>query len=254
LETIVAAFRRVVAPTRLTLEQSVTLANAPAVPVARLGQWLLRSRAIRTDAERAIVARLADAASEAVAGELAAWALPVVGAAGAYDVDRVVAFFDARPATTRASALAWLTPQSAGWADPTLFARLLETPFDDVRFALLAILNERAKLPGAGPDALTPLWAGVLLNIHRGGRAKLTALRQISAAVIAAPDAARTLLPLVAVAIRSVRPPEARTGLAAVVTAVDREPSLRPLVERLLPELKLPATFTASTAPRGDAA
>jgi hypothetical protein len=41
------------------------------------------------------------------------------------------------------------------------------------------------------------------------------------------------------VAIRSVRFPEARGGLSAVVRAVDARPELEPLVSRYLPELKL---------------
>ena len=46
-------------------------------------------------------------------------------------------------------------------------------------------------------------------------------------------------MPVVAVAIRSVRPPEARHGLAAVVGAVERVPTLASEVSRFLPELQL---------------
>jgi hypothetical protein len=79
----------------------------------------------------------------------------------------------------------------------------------------------------------------VLLNIHRGGRAKLSALRQISDRILREPQNAKTLLPVLAIAIRSVRPPEARHGLAAIVTAVDRLPNLADEVKRELPELEL---------------
>jgi hypothetical protein len=81
----------------------------------------------------------------------------------------------------------------------------------------------------------------VLLGIHRGGRSKLTALRHISDAVARDPHNAAALLPVLAVAIRSVRLPEARTGLAAVLGAVERAPALAGDVARFLPELQLPA-------------
>jgi hypothetical protein len=41
------------------------------------------------------------------------------------------------------------------------------------------------------------------------------------------------------VAIRSVRGPEARHGLAAIVAAVDARPDLEPLLKKHLPELSL---------------
>ncbi len=48
-------------------------------------------------------------------------------------------------------------------------------------------------------------------------------------------------MPVLGVAIRSVRPPEARHGLAAVVTAVERIPELARDVGQYLPELQLNA-------------
>src|SRR5205823_1973982 len=117
-----------------------------------------------------------------------------------------------------------------------------ETPYDDVRFALVADLKSRATLPGSSANSLVLLWSSVLLGIHRGGRAKLIALRQISDAVARDPHDAAALLPVLAVAIRSVRPPEARTGLAAVVGAVERAPALTDDVARFLPELQLPTS------------
>jgi len=52
------------------------------------------------------------------------------------------------------------------------------------------------------------------------------------------PETAHVLLPVLVVAIRSVREPEARHGLAAVVSAVEHQPSLIDTVKRLLPELQ----------------
>ena len=63
--------------------------------------------------------------------------------------------------------------------------------------------------------------------------------RQISDALRNHPENAELLLPVLAVAIRSVRSPEARAGLAAVVAAVEARPELESLIGRVLPELEL---------------
>ena len=77
---------------------------------------------------------------------------------------------------------------------------------------------------------LTHVWTTVLLGVHRGGRAKLTALRQISQAIADEPDRAERLMPVLTVAIRSVRPPEARAGLSAILSAVAARPELEAML------------------------
>jgi hypothetical protein len=238
LDAIARAMRKHIRPDRLTPAQGVDVAMAEPVPVARLGLEFLRAMPV-TPTDHAELARLADARSSVVGGEIAAWALGVLGMT--YDVDPVSRFFDSANARVRAAAFDWVRSDAGALAyrDPALFARLLETPYDDVRLALVADLQTRAVLPGQGPASLSALWAGVLLGIHRGGRAKLTALRQVSDAVSREPAHAATLLPVLAVAIRSVRVPEARVGLSAIVTAVERAPALATRVASLLPELTL---------------
>jgi len=232
-------FRKHVRPDRLTVDQAVDLATSRPVPVARLGLEMLRKLNTNTDAARTSIARLAAARSESIARDLATFALSIVGTSDHYAVDNVSPFFDSLLAPTRAGAWDWLTEKSPGWNDPALWSRLLETPYDDVRLQLVAALEQRTRFPGVASESLSTLWAPVLLAIHRGGRDKLTALRQISAAIRDNPAAAEPLLPVLAVAIRSVRGPEARHGLAAVVAAVDARPDLEPLLKRHLPELSL---------------
>lgn len=243
LETIARVMRTYVTPDRVTLAQAVELACAAPVPVARLGLDLLRDKSVTSSVDRETVARLADARSEAVAAELVAWALPRVGAPEAYAVDVVVRFFDALIRPMREAAWVWLTnadPRPPAYDDPAFWSRLIETPYDDLRLHLVTDLKRRATLPGVGPDTLGPaLWAPVLLGIHRGGRAKLTALRQVGDAVARDPARAGPLLPVLAVAIRSVRVPEARHGLAAVVGAVEANRALADAVRQHLPELDL---------------
>jgi hypothetical protein len=200
---------------------------------------MLRQLNTNSDAARASIARLASARSESIAKDIAVFALSIVGTPDHYHVDNVSPFFDSLLAPTRSGAWDWLTDKSPGWNDPALWARLLETPYDDVRLKLVAALEKRTKFPGVGTETLSTLWAPVLLAIHRGGRAKLTALRQISNAIRENPQSAEPLLPVLAVAIRSVRGPEARHGLAAIVAAVDARPDLEPLLKKHLPELSL---------------
>ena len=118
---------------------------------------------------------------------------------------------------------------------------LIETPYDDIRFNVVRELQHRAKLPGIGAEQVSVVWATVLLGVHRGGRTKLMALKQISRAIEAEPARAEPLLPVLAVAIRSVRMPEVRTGLSALVSAVEAHPPLSAAVEKHFPELRISA-------------
>lgn len=225
------------------------MSTARATPVARMGLAWLRDRAINSDADRVALSRLADSQCEAVGVDAAQFALTHLGRQQLYKPETVSPFFDSLNAEVRRGAWEWLQPDSAGYDDATLWSRLLETPYDDVRLKLVAELNERTR--GADvPRALqrqdtTPLWTSVLLGVHRGGRAKLTALRQISQALADQPDRAEQLLPVLVVAIRSVRPPEARAGLSAILSAVAVRPELEQMLTQHLPELRLlPAEAT----------
>jgi hypothetical protein len=239
LETICRLMASHVRAGRLDLRQCVELACAKAVPVSRLGFDFLQNRDVRTEQDREIIAQLAAARCAKTGEAIARWALERLGTADVYRVDRVAAFFDSLLAEVREGAWAWLTPSASGWNDPELWSRLLESPYDDVRMHFVSALQQRLAAPGLDASRLSALWVSVLLGIHRGGRHKLIALRQISDAVRGNPQSAETLLPVLALAIRSVRVPEARAGLAAVVAAVDARPELADVIARHLPELQL---------------
>ena len=239
LAAICDLMRKHVAAERLTLEQCLDVACAAATPAARIGLDFLKQRALTTPERRARLARLADARCAAVAGELAGFALAVVGAQDTYDRGAVLALFDSLSGEIRRVAWAWLGPPCPGWHDAVLWCRLLETPFDDIRMGLVDTLTRRADLPGADPDALEPLWCSVLLGVHRGGRQKLKAVRQVARALADDSRRADALLPVLAVAVRSVRAPERRAGLAAVVGLLAARADLADAVEAALPELEL---------------
>lgn len=208
-----------VKPDRVTLAQSLEMAKAAPVPVSRLGLGFLKGRAVAAG-EHALVSELAATACAATAGEAAAWAL----ASGAPGVETATRFFDSPHAAARHAAWDWL-PGSALADDAQLWARLCETPYDDVRARMIAALEKRAKGPATARD-LAPVWAAVLLGVHRGGRAKLAAVRQLAAAMERDPARADALMPVLRVAARSIRRPEFRAGLAAIAGAVSRRPEL----------------------------
>ncbi len=118
-----------------------------------------------------------------------------------------------------------------------LWGALSESPYDDARSFLVKHLAEREE--SLGSDTLRRVWAATLLAVHRGGRAKRGALNQIAERVARKPAEAEALLPLLGIALRSVRAPERRTALAAVARAALREPRLQGALARALPELKL---------------
>jgi hypothetical protein len=84
---------------------------------------------------------------------------------------------------------------------------------------------------------LFPVWTSVLLGVHRGGRSKPVAVRQLAAAVLRAPGRADELLPVLAAAARSTRAPEARAALSALAGLHAAAPALADAVARHCPEL-----------------
>jgi hypothetical protein len=242
LAVICQAMSERVRPERLDLAQCVALACARTTPVARLGLAWLKNRKISSEQDRQALARLAEAKCEAEGAEIAAFGLSILGTPEAYRADTVVKFFDSLNAEVRRGAWNWLTPQSPGYNDPELWGRLLETPYDDVRIQLIGQLSHRVRSGSSltNRQDFTGIWTAVLLGVHRGGRAKLQALRQVSAAMAEHPEQAEQLIPVLAIAIRSVRPPEVRAGLSAILSAVSAKPELEQALTQRIPELRLP--------------
>jgi hypothetical protein len=237
LATLVAVFSRHVTPERLTLGQTLDLACAKPVSLARIGLTMLQARTLSA-AEIPTLTRLGEAQCSATAAELTRLALAHLGTSERYKAEWVTPFFDSRIREVRDAAWSWLVSPSAGYNDPVLWSRLSETPFDDLRLTFIDHLAVRERSQNLNTDQLAPIWCAVLLGVHRGGRQKLKAVRQIANAVIDKPSDAARLLPVLVVAVRSVRGPEMRAGLAAVLSVVDRCPGLTSTVHTLLPELQ----------------
>ncbi|MCA9068953.1 MAG: hypothetical protein KDA84_08525, partial [Planctomycetaceae bacterium] len=90
LETICRVMAAKVSGERLSLADCIRLSIAEPTPVARLGFGFLQKRSLTTEEDRNALTQLSEAECQAIGGELAAWALPILGPADIYQCDRVL--------------------------------------------------------------------------------------------------------------------------------------------------------------------
>ena len=156
-------------------------------------------------------------------------------------------YLDSRHADVRAEGWSWFQEEPRARDDVEVWRRLLESPYDDVRLKLVADLEHRLAsrdddwLETGRLDAelMKLMWASVLLNVRRGNRVKPLVVRQLVGRMNKRPNEAPALLPILSVALRSVRGPEWRAGLAGVVQIASRRPELEKEVIAAFPELKM---------------
>ncbi len=235
LERLSALLTRRLDPARVTLPDAVRLATHRSKPVADLGFTLLQGRAYAAN-DAADLLPLAQAECVAVRPGVAHWLRAMLTAFDPTRADWVLEFLDSKHADVRAVGWEWLN-ESPLKDEPTVWHRLVESPYDDVRGPLVAALAERAN--GVDANTVRMLWATVLLNVAHGGRHKPGAVARIVERLTAYPAEADMLLPLLSVAVRSLRGPEFRAGLAGVVTLAENNPDLLPAVRHRFPELEL---------------
>jgi hypothetical protein len=231
---------------RVPVGAAVAMACKRQKVLARLGfDWLRRKSITGEDDCRALFG-LREAEADDLRPEMIAWARGVLAASPDFQPEWVLEFLDHRHADVRAAGWKWLREDGRVRENVLIWQRLLESPFDDVRLQLVAHLEERApaerQVPDRGrldPEMVRLLWASVLLNVHRGSRQKPWVVRQMVERLTRKPEEAGVLLPILAVALRSVRGPEWRAGLAGIVTLAERHPELEPQVRAAFPELRL---------------
>ncbi len=238
LPMICRAMKNHVSAARLDTPELMQLASSEPVPVAEFGFNLLKTRHSEQPLTVADLVSMSHVRCEALAGEITTWVLTELDSE-LYQTDGVIEFFDALSPAIRSASMDWLEmPDSRGHNDPALWARLIETPFDDTRLRLVDCLHRRTSLPGTETDALAPIWCAVVLGVHRGGRTKCKAIAQMQTAIVQQPARADELLPVLVVAARSLRAPERRSALAAVAAIVAQNGQLQARIQRLLPELQ----------------
>jgi len=245
LEILCELMATKVRPEQLTLAQVVGLAGSRPLPVARLGFTWLRSRKPQSDQDCRALLGLVEAEAEALRPELVRWAREVLNGSPLFQAGWVLEYLDSRHADVRAEGWAWLQQEPRARDDVQIWQRLLESPYDDVRLSLVADLEQRvaqgdpaaAAQAALDPELVRFLWASVLLNIHRGGRTKPVVVQQMVRRASRRPEEAPLLLPILGVALRSIRGPEWRAGLAGVVRLVEQHPELEGPMRQAFPEL-----------------
>ena len=224
-------------PARLTLAQCVELACARPAPVAEVGLRWTKQKPINGAADLIAVLGLSRAEAPKVREEAITWVVGLLETTKGARAEHVRELFDARHANVRALGLALFVRAERYRENMLLWAALSESPYDDVRAFLVRHLKERESI--FEPETLRHVWVTILLGVHRGGKSRRAALRQIAERVARRPAEASSLLPLLGIALRSVRPSERRTALAAVGRAAFLTPRLRAAIQRELPELTL---------------
>jgi len=240
LDAVCALMAKLVSPELFSTEQLLVFATAPLGPVAKLGLGWLKSREIGPTE----LLRLAQVRSHAAAKDAVSFARLRLTARPDFTPDWLLAFLDSTTREVRDAAWAWFSDEKRARHRLDLWAKLVESPYDDIRLSIVGHLERFAEIDTAlrvllARAPLETIWATVLLNIHRGNRAKRLAAGQIAQAIERDPARAAQLLPLLAVAARSIRAPEFRAGLAAVVRTATRRPDVADQVARHFPELKL---------------
>lgn len=246
LELIAELMDQHVRPDRLDFATIVRLAASRPLPVARLGLGWLRPRTPANSDECRLLLGLVEAEAEPLRGEIVAWARGALAGSPEFRPEWVLEYLDSRHADVRAEGWRWFLEDSRTRDVVELWHRLLESPYDDLQIALVAELERREAARGDGttvrvgldPELLRSLWASVLLNVRRGSRAKPKVVDQLVRRIEARPKDAPSLLPLLAVALRSTRGPEWRAGLSAVVRLAGRGPEAATLVRATFPELQ----------------
>ncbi|HVL13701.1 MAG TPA: hypothetical protein VM529_14125, partial [Gemmata sp.] len=232
---------RVVKPEQVGFADAVRLAMQRPVPLARLGAAFLRGKRPTTGDEVRAIFGLREAQADPLRPDLVRWATGVLAERPDFQPLWVLEFLDSRHEDVREIGWEWLQTEPRAREDVAVWQRLLESPYDNIRLRLIGILEDRAKerdgLAKFPAEYVRSLWATVLLNVSRGGRAKPFVVRQIMDRLAAHPDESGDLLPIIAVALRSVRGPEFRAGLAGVAAFVEKNPTRKPLVEAVFPEL-----------------
>jgi hypothetical protein len=244
LEVLCSLIDRHLKPDRVMLDQAVKLAGARALPVAKLGFSWLKSKPIDGSSDVSavmnhvlVLVKLVNAECLPMRPEILRWLQATLAGAPGFAPEMILEFLDSRHADARLVGWNWFRSEPRASDDVETWRKLLESPYDDVRLALVAELESRTSKV-LDPDDLRPLWASVLLNIHRGSRAKPAVVRQLVDRLQSSPDDARELLSLLGVALRSVRGPERRSGLVAVVRLIERQPDIEPFVRQAFPELQ----------------
>lgn len=242
LAAVVAVFEARVSPKRIGLEACAALARSPAAVVAELGLRWAREKPIASPADLSAVASMVRSNIASVRTAAAAWTLELAATASLARPEHLRDLFDARHEDVRALAATWIATRPEQRTLPLWFS-LVESPYDDVRALVVRYAKEwQAE---AGASEIEHLAATALLSIHRGAATKQVVLRRLADRCVEKPDDADRLLPLLALALRSIRGPERTGALASIARAAVSSDAVRAAVLRHFPDLAIGTQVSA---------
>ncbi|AKF09215.1 hypothetical protein DB32_006364 [Sandaracinus amylolyticus] len=231
--TLATSMRAHVSPSRVDLATCARWACASAAPIAELGLAWARDKGVKDAAALEIALPITQAPVGTVRAPSLEWLMPLVIGLG--EPRHLRDLLDSRFDDVRARALDVLAGTERFRDEPELWAALAETPYPDARERLITHLEARSST--LAPQSLRHVWATTLLAVHRGSRAKRSALTQIATRIAQGEQEADALLPLLAITLRSVREAERRGAIVALVRAAIASPALRDAVRAHVPSL-----------------
>lgn len=254
LPVICEAMQQHIDPSRLGDEQLVELTMARPVAVAKLGLSWLQTRHQQRPLAAQQLCRLSAAGCQWEAEAIADWAIAEIAKPNQYTPEHLVEFFDSYSPAVRRSACRWLNdktpddnPQDSDSSqsahrDPRLWLKLIESPYDEVKFALMqrmqGIIDEAPAGDAAtwSTDQYLRVLSAIVLCVNRGSRAKPKAIGQLASLAIQEVRHADVAIQVLAIAARSIRDPERAAGLSALAMIAEQRPDLSKKVAGALPE------------------
>lgn len=240
LLTLTKKMSDLVTPARASLEQCVALARHVAQAPAMLGVEWAETKTIDDKDTLEAALPILDATVDEVRVRALRWLAPILAKEGLGLDAHMRELLDARHADVRQRAFQMMEETPRFKDSIVLWAALSESPHADARAFLLKHLDKRRSSLEAShlsDRCLTHLWATTLLDIHRGSRAKRRAVTQLGDRIAAHPQESKVLMPLMGVALRSVRDAERRSAIASLVRAATLSPEVLEAAETHAHEL-----------------
>ncbi|MEM7675307.1 MAG: hypothetical protein AAF449_04800 [Myxococcota bacterium] len=229
-EAIARLAKRWLTPDRLTPDLTVDIIQAAQGPVARLLlAWLRRHDLSKADLP--ILIRLGETKDPSARLQAVDWLIEMLSVHRFTLLTREL--LDSPHREVRDRTLQLINTHYVGEAQ--LAVALVESPFVDVRDATVRHLEQWIQRLPRGH--IKSLWARTVLSVRNGGRAKQAALRQIAVQALENGGNAHDTLPLLAIALRSVRERERRGAIAAIARIAHHKPELIPALKTAVPEL-----------------
>jgi hypothetical protein len=236
----------------VSLREAMELACSRSVPLAELGMAWLESMQPHSDQDFQDLLLSLDAESEHIRPKLVDQVRRKLDRVASKRSQWILEYLDSRFPDVRDVGWTWLQERTEVARDYHLWQRLIETPYDDLRLKVIELLQYESipthskagqsmliDAKRLSPEGIRFLWATALLNIHRGGKQKPGVVKAMIGRLHAHREEANDLLPILAVALRSIRTTEWQAGLAGIVTWIEKNPDVSDMVQAHFPELNL---------------